>query len=109
MKKQKSFLRRVKWLLSVSIICIILMIISLIRMSALLPGVSKEADKQKEEVLEEFAQKGNLLLATTVVEVGISLPKLSTIIIVAPERLGLATLHQLRGRVSRNGLKGYSF
>lgn len=43
------------------------------------------------------------------IEVGISLPKVSTIIIVAPERLGLATLHQLRGRVSRNGLKGYCY
>ena len=40
---------------------------------------------------------------------GISLPRLTTIIILAPERLGLATLHQLRGRVSRNGLKGYCF
>jgi ATP-dependent DNA helicase RecG len=43
------------------------------------------------------------------IEVGISLPNLSTIVIVAPERLGLASLHQLRGRVSRNGLKGYCF
>jgi len=32
-----------------------------------------------------------------------------TIVLVAPERLGLASLHQLRGRVSRNGLKGYCF
>ena len=71
--------------------------------------VTSGKDKQKQKVLEEFASKGNLLLATTVVEVGISLPKLSTIVIVAPERLGLATLHQLRGRVSRNGLKGYCF
>ena len=66
-------------------------------------------DKFKEEVLEEFRDKGSILLATTVVEVGISLPKLSTIVIVGAERLGLATLHQLRGRVSRNGLKGYCF
>ncbi len=66
-------------------------------------------DKNKEEVLEEFAQKGNLLVSTTVIEVGISLPKLTTIVIVAPERLGLASLHQLRGRVSRNGLKGHCF
>lgn len=66
-------------------------------------------DKEKENVLEEFAQKGSILLATTLIEVGISLPKLSTIVIIAPERLGLATLHQLRGRVSRNGLKGYCF
>jgi len=66
-------------------------------------------DKNKEEVLDEFSEKGNLLVSTTVIEVGISLPKLTTIVIVAPERLGLASLHQLRGRVSRNGLKGYCF
>ncbi|WDL70042.1 ATP-dependent DNA helicase RecG [Helicobacter winghamensis] len=66
-------------------------------------------DKYKESVLEEFREKGSILLATTVIEVGISLPKLSTIVIVGAERLGLATLHQLRGRVSRNGLKGYCF
>jgi len=67
------------------------------------------ADKNKEEVLENFKNDGSLLIATTLVEVGISLPKLSTIVIVGAERLGLATLHQLRGRVSRNGLKGYCF
>ncbi|MDR2080486.1 MAG: ATP-dependent DNA helicase RecG [Campylobacteraceae bacterium] len=66
-------------------------------------------DKDKERILEEFAKSGSVLLATTVVEVGISLPKLSTIIIVGAERLGLATLHQLRGRVSRTGLKGYCY
>ena len=66
-------------------------------------------DKNKEKVLEEFAKNGNILVSTTVIEVGISLPKLTTIVIVAPERLGLASLHQLRGRVSRNGLKGYCF
>ena len=60
-------------------------------------------------MLEEFAQNGSILLATTLIEVGISLPKLSTIVIIAPEKLGLATLHQLRGRVSRNGLKGYCY
>ena len=66
-------------------------------------------DKDKEEVLKEFRDKGDILLATTLIEVGISLPRLSTIVLVAPERLGLATLHQLRGRVSRNGGKGYCF
>lgn len=66
-------------------------------------------DKQKERVLERFRDEGDVLLATTVVEVGISLPRLSTIVIVGAERLGLSTLHQLRGRVSRNGLKGYCF
>jgi len=66
-------------------------------------------DKNKEEILKNFKEEGNLLISTTVVEVGISLPRLSTIVIVGAERLGLASLHQLRGRVSRNGLKGYCY
>ncbi|WP_104749088.1 ATP-dependent DNA helicase RecG [Helicobacter cynogastricus] len=66
-------------------------------------------DANKEEILESFAKEGHILLATTLIEVGISLPKLSTIVIVGPERLGLATLHQLRGRVARLGGKGYCF
>ena len=71
--------------------------------------VTHGKDKNKEQVLADFKDQGNILLATTVVEVGISLPKLTTIIIVGAERLGLSTLHQLRGRVSRNGLKGYCY
>jgi len=60
-------------------------------------------------VLLDFREKGSLLIATTVVEVGISLPRLTTVVIVGAERLGLSTLHQLRGRVSRTGLKGYCY
>ncbi len=71
--------------------------------------VTHGRDKNKEEVLLKFREQGNILLATTVVEVGISLPRLTTIVIVGAERLGLSTLHQLRGRVSRNGLKGYCY
>lgn len=71
--------------------------------------VTHGKDKEKEEVLLEFDKKGDILIATTVVEVGISLPRLSTVVIVGAERLGLSTLHQLRGRVSRTGLKGYCF
>ncbi|WP_234697155.1 ATP-dependent DNA helicase RecG [Nitrosophilus alvini] len=66
-------------------------------------------DREKERILVEFREKGDILLATTVIEVGISLPRLSTVVIVGAENLGLATLHQLRGRVSRTGLKGYCF
>ena len=66
-------------------------------------------DKEKDETLQAFKEDGNILIATTLVEVGVSLPNLSTIVLVAPERLGLASLHQLRGRVSRNGLKGYCY
>lgn len=66
-------------------------------------------DKEKEQVLVDFAKNGKILIATTVVEVGISLEKLSTVVIVGAERLGLSTLHQLRGRVSRTGLQGYCY
>lgn len=71
--------------------------------------VTHGKDKEKEAVLVRFRTEGSILLATTVVEVGISLPRLSTVVIVGAERLGLSTLHQLRGRVSRTGLKGYCY
>ena len=71
--------------------------------------VTHGKDKEKEEVLLAFREQGNILLATTVVEVGISLPRLTLIVIVGAERLGLATLHQLRGRVGRNGLKSWCY
>ena len=71
--------------------------------------VTHGKDKDKEQVLLDFRKKGDILIATTVVEVGISLPRLSTVVIVGAERLGLSSLHQLRGRVSRTGLKGYCY
>jgi len=71
--------------------------------------VTHGKDKKKEEVLVEFREKGDILVATTVVEVGISLPRLTIVIIVGAERLGLATLHQLRGRVGRLGLKSWCY
>ncbi len=71
--------------------------------------VTHGRDKRKEEVLVEFREKGDILLATTVIEVGISLPRLTLIVIVGAERLGLATLHQLRGRVGRLGLKSWCY
>jgi ATP-dependent DNA helicase RecG len=71
--------------------------------------VTHGKDKEKEAVLMEFRETGDILLATTVVEVGISLPRLTIVVIVGAERLGLATLHQLRGRVGRNGLKSHCY
>jgi len=71
--------------------------------------VTHGKDKNKDEVLLEFRDRGNILLATTVVEVGISLPRLTIVVIVGAERLGLATLHQLRGRVGRLGLKSWCY
>jgi ATP-dependent DNA helicase RecG len=71
--------------------------------------VTHGKDKNKDKILEEFRDHGKILLATTVIEVGISLPRLTVIVIVGAERLGLATLHQLRGRVGRNGLKSWCY
>lgn len=71
--------------------------------------VTHGKDKEKEQVLLDFREQGDILISTTVVEVGISLPRLTTVVIVGAERLGLSTLHQLRGRVSRTGLKGYCY
>ena len=66
-------------------------------------------DKEKESTLLEFRDNGNILLTTTVIEVGISLPRLTTIVIVGAERFGLATLHQLRGRVGRYGIESFCY
>ena len=71
--------------------------------------VTHGKDKEKEEVLLKYRESGDILLATTVVEVGISLPRLTMIVIVGAERLGLATLHQLRGRVGRHGQESWCY
>jgi len=65
--------------------------------------------RTKEHVLDQF-QSGNLdvLVATTVVEVGIDVPNATLITILDADRLGLSQLHQLRGRISRGSTTGYA-
>lgn len=62
----------------------------------------------REEVVDAF-RAGRLaaLVATTVVEVGLDVPGATILWVEEPERLGLAQLHQLRGRIARRGQKGY--
>lgn len=66
--------------------------------------------KQRDAVMAKFAEDNSdmpILVATTVIEVGIDVPRASIIVIENAERFGLAALHQLRGRVGRGNLQSY--
>ncbi len=72
----------------------------------LVHGRMKAAEKQS--VMAAFKQgELNLLVATTVIEVGVDVPNSSLMVIENPERLGLAQLHQLRGRVGRGSIASH--
>lgn len=65
---------------------------------------------QKDEIMADFkAGKYKVLVATTVIEVGVDIPEATIMIIYNSERFGLSQLHQLRGRVGRNDLTSYCF
>lgn len=76
--------------------------------AAMLHGKMKQEDK---DATIENMKNGRtaVLVSSTVIEVGVTLPSLRAVIVVHPERFGLSQLHQLRGRVARKGGKGYFF
>lgn len=66
--------------------------------------------KEKEEIVKKFRNgEIRVLVSTPVIEVGIDVPDATVIVIESAERYGLASLHQLRGRVGRSDKEGYCF
>jgi len=71
---------------------------------------SKMTPKEKEETMKNFESgEIDILVATSVVEVGVNVPNATVILIEGAERFGLAQLHQLRGRVLRSNHQAYCF
>lgn len=85
-------------------------------LQALLPGATilyghgKMAKNQLEHIIESFVNKeADILVCTTIIESGIDMPNVNTIIVEKSDRFGLAQLYQLKGRVGRSDRQAYAY
>lgn len=86
------------------------------KLETLLPGIRVQVahgqmrERQLEEIMRDFYhQRFNILVCTTIIESGIDVPSANTMIINRADKLGLAQLHQLRGRVGRSHHRAYAY
>ncbi|MEN8166243.1 MAG: transcription-repair coupling factor [Pseudomonadota bacterium] len=86
------------------------------RLEALLPGIRLQVahgqmrERKLETIMRDFYhQRFNLLVCTTIIESGIDVPSANTMIINRADKLGLAQLHQIRGRVGRSHHRAYAY
>ncbi len=79
--------------------------------SVVVEGIHGQMDEEeRDEILKRFAAgKVHILVATTVIEVGVNVPEANIMAIDQPDRFGLAQLHQLRGRVGRGDVQAWCF
>ncbi len=70
----------------------------------------RQKNEEKERIINDFLKgKTDILISTTVVEVGVNVPNATVMVVMDAERFGLSQLHQLRGRIKRSSKQGYCF
>jgi transcription-repair coupling factor (superfamily II helicase) len=73
-------------------------------------GHGKMSERQLENIIMDFEQgEYNVFVSTTIIESGVDIPNVNTMIVLDADRFGLAQLHQLRGRVGRSGRMAYAY